>query len=37
VLWNDAGLKIDWGNTAPPLLSSKDSKGVRFRDAEVFE
>jgi dTDP-4-dehydrorhamnose 3,5-epimerase len=37
VLWNDADLNIDWGNTAPPLLSPKDSKGVRFRDAEVFE
>ena len=37
VLWNDADLKIDWGNTAPPLLSPKDSKGVHFCDAEVFE
>jgi dTDP-4-dehydrorhamnose 3,5-epimerase len=36
VLWNDPDLNIDWGNTAPPLLSSKDSKAARFRDAETF-
>jgi len=36
VLWNDPDLKIDWGNPAPPLLSEKDKKGIRFRDAELF-
>jgi dTDP-4-dehydrorhamnose 3,5-epimerase len=37
VLWNDSDLQIDWGNDREPLLSEKDRKGVRFRDAEVFE
>lgn len=36
VLWNDPDLKIDWGNSREPLLSDKDRKGTRFRDAEVF-
>ncbi len=37
VLWNDPELKIGWENAAEPQLSEKDKKGVRFRDAEVFE
>jgi dTDP-4-dehydrorhamnose 3,5-epimerase len=37
VLWNDPELKIRWENTEEPLLSDKDQKGARFRDAEVFE
>jgi len=37
VLWNDPDLKIAWGNTREPLLSEKDKKGARFRDAETFE
>lgn len=37
ILWNDPELNIDWGITGEPLLSEKDRKGVRFRDAEVFE
>ena len=36
VLWNDPELKIDWGNSAAPLLSEKDKTGVHFRDAELF-
>lgn len=36
VLWNDPELKIDWGNISQPLLSEKDKRGVRFRDAEAF-
>jgi dTDP-4-dehydrorhamnose 3,5-epimerase len=36
ILWNDPDLKINWGNTAEPLLSEKDRRGVRFREAEVF-
>jgi dTDP-4-dehydrorhamnose 3,5-epimerase len=36
VLWNDPDLKIDWGNSAAPLLSEKDKKGTHFRDAELF-
>ncbi len=37
VLWNDADLKIDWENSTEPLVSEKDKKAVRFRDAETFE
>ena len=36
ILWNDPDLKIDWGLTGEPLLSAKDRRGARFRDAEVF-
>jgi dTDP-4-dehydrorhamnose 3,5-epimerase len=36
VMWNDPELKIEWGNVSQPLLSAKDTKGARFRDAEVF-
>ena len=36
VLWNDPELKIDWVTSGDPLLSAKDSKGVRFSDAELF-
>jgi dTDP-4-dehydrorhamnose 3,5-epimerase len=37
VLWDDPQLKIEWGNASEPFLSAKDRKGVRFRNAEVFE
>ncbi|HEY4054248.1 MAG TPA: dTDP-4-dehydrorhamnose 3,5-epimerase [Terriglobales bacterium] len=37
VLWNDAELKIEWGNATEPLLSAKDKQGASFRDAEIFE
>ena len=41
ILWNDADLKIKWeeGSAVPfePVLSEKDQRGVRFRDAETFE
>lgn len=36
VLWNDLDLKIDWAISGEPLLSAKDSKGVRFSEAELF-
>lgn len=36
ILWNDSDLKIDWGTSGMPLLSEKDKKGKRFREAEVF-
>ena len=36
IVWNDADLGIDWGLTEPPILSDKDRKGARFRDAEVY-
>jgi dTDP-4-dehydrorhamnose 3,5-epimerase len=37
ILWNDPDLKINWGFTGEPLLSEKDRRGARFRDAEVFQ
>jgi dTDP-4-dehydrorhamnose 3,5-epimerase len=37
ILWNDPDVKIDWGNAVEPLLSEKDRRGVRFREAEVFD
>jgi|SRR5579864_403091 len=37
ILWNDPDLKIDWSVVGEPLLSEKDRRGVRLRDAEVFE
>ncbi len=37
ILWNDSDLKIDWENSAKPLVSEKDKKAARFRDAETFE
>ena len=37
ILWNDPDLKIDWNVVGEPLISEKDRRGVRLRDAEVFE
>ena len=37
VLWNDVDLKLDWATTGEPLLSAKDRKGTRFREAELFD
>lgn len=36
ILWNDPDLAIQWPEGVEPLLSSKDQKGQRFADAEVF-
>lgn len=36
ILWNDPELGIDWQVSGAPILSAKDSAGVRFREAEVF-
>ncbi len=35
--WNDPELKIDWKLEGEPLVSSKDQRGVRLRDAECYE
>jgi len=35
ILWNDPDLAVDWG-TQNPLLSPKDQRGTRFRDAATF-
>jgi len=37
ILWNDPDLKIDWGMDSEPLLSEKDRRGVRLREAEILE
>jgi dTDP-4-dehydrorhamnose 3,5-epimerase len=36
VLWNDPDLSINWENVEEPLLSEKDKKGRRLKDAELF-
>jgi dTDP-4-dehydrorhamnose 3,5-epimerase len=36
VLWNDPDLNIMWENQGEPLLSEKDKKGKRLKDAELF-
>jgi len=37
ILWNDPELKINWGVDAEPLLSEKDRRAVKLREAEIFE
>jgi len=36
ILWNDPELCIEWPLTQAPVLSPKDQRGLRFRDAEVY-
>src|SRR5438270_5660854 len=36
ILWNDPELNIAWENDKEPLLSEKDKKGKRFKEAELF-
>lgn len=37
IAWNDPDLKIEWELDGDANISAKDQRGVRFRDAEVFE
>jgi len=37
ILWNDPELNIEWANVIEPILSEKDKRGVKFREAEMFE
>lgn len=37
ILWNDPELNIEWANAIEPILSEKDKRGVKFREAEMFE
>ena len=36
VIWNDPDLAIKWPLQREPILSSKDARGLRLRDAELF-
>ncbi len=36
LIWNDPDLGIQWPIKGEPLLSHKDRKGTRFKEAEVF-
>lgn len=36
VVWNDPDLGISWPLTVSPLLSSKDTMGLAFRDADYM-
>lgn len=38
IIWNDPEIAIDWPlNGLEPILSPKDLKGVRLKDADLFE
>ncbi|MCF6220476.1 MAG: dTDP-4-dehydrorhamnose 3,5-epimerase [Robiginitomaculum sp.] len=37
IKWNDASLAIDWQYSEEPLVSEKDAKGKKFKDAETFD
>jgi dTDP-4-dehydrorhamnose 3,5-epimerase len=37
IKWNDASLAIDWQYSEEPLVSEKDAKGKKFKDADVFK
>jgi len=36
IAWNDPQLAIPWPSSGTPSLAEKDTRGVLFRDAEVF-
>jgi dTDP-4-dehydrorhamnose 3,5-epimerase len=36
IAWNDPTLNIDWRLTTSPKVSTKDSQGGAFREADVF-
>jgi dTDP-4-dehydrorhamnose 3,5-epimerase len=36
ICWNDPSLAIDWPLNGTPILSRKDTQGMRLIDAEVF-
>lgn len=36
IIWNDPDLAIDWPLVGEPLVSDKDSKGLKLSQAEVY-
>lgn len=36
IIWNDPDIGIDWQIDGTPVLSPKDTKGLRLKDAEVY-
>jgi dTDP-4-dehydrorhamnose 3,5-epimerase len=36
IIWNDSDLAIDWPLVGEPLVSDKDSKGLKLSQAEVY-
>jgi len=36
IMWNDPDLKIPWPLSGEPILSVKDQRGMRLKDAEVY-
>lgn len=36
IIWNDLDLAIDWPLVGEPLVSDKDSKGLKLSQAEVY-
>jgi dTDP-4-dehydrorhamnose 3,5-epimerase len=37
IVWNDSDLAIAWPLSGQPILSDKDAKGTRYREAETFK
>jgi dTDP-4-dehydrorhamnose 3,5-epimerase len=37
IVWNDPDLNINWELKGNPIVSAKDQRGIRLRDAETFE
>lgn len=37
IAWNDKRLNIDWEVNTPPIISPKDSRGISFQNAPIFE
>jgi dTDP-4-dehydrorhamnose 3,5-epimerase len=37
IVWNDPDLGIEWETSGPPLLSPKDARAPRLRDADIYD